>query len=116
MGHTLSDNRHGLVANAVVTLADGYAEREAAKAMVNDARQAQADPTRTITLGADKGYDAREFIEACQAMNVIPMWRKTSQAEARLCPMRLRKAKATRYRSKRESSSSKVWLGKTVGG
>ena len=32
MGHTLSDNRHGLVANAVVTLADGYAEREAAKA------------------------------------------------------------------------------------
>lgn len=72
MGHTLSDNRHGLVANAVVTLADGYAEREAAKAMVNDARQAQADPTRTITLGADKGYDAREFIEACQAMNVIP--------------------------------------------
>ncbi|MDZ7863188.1 IS5 family transposase [Acidovorax sp.] len=72
MGHTLNDNRHGLVANAVVTLADGYAEREAAKAMVNDARQAQADPTRTITLGADKGYDAREFIEACQAMNVIP--------------------------------------------
>lgn len=72
MGHTLSDNRHGLVANAVVTLADGYAEREAAKAMVNDARQAQADPTRTITLGADKGYDAREFIEACQAMNVTP--------------------------------------------
>ncbi|WP_462391259.1 IS5 family transposase [Acidovorax sp. Q11] len=72
MGHTLSDNRHGLVANAVVTLADGYAEREAAKAMVNDARQAQADPARTITLGADKGYDAREFIEACQAMNVIP--------------------------------------------
>lgn len=40
MGHTLSDNRHGLVANAVVTQADGYAEREAAKAMVNDARQA----------------------------------------------------------------------------
>lgn len=42
MGHTLSDNRHGLVANAVVTLADGCAEREAAGAMVNDARQAQA--------------------------------------------------------------------------
>ncbi|WCM86806.1 IS5 family transposase [Acidovorax sp. NCPPB 3576] len=72
MGHTLSDNRHGLVANAVVTLADGYAEREAAKAMINDARQAQADPMRTITLGADKGYDACEFIEACQAMNVTP--------------------------------------------
>ena len=56
----------------MVTLADGYAEREAAKAMINDARQAQSDPTQTVTLGADKGYDAREFIEACQAMNVIP--------------------------------------------
>lgn len=31
MGHTLSDNRHGLIDSAVVTLADGYAEREAAK-------------------------------------------------------------------------------------
>ncbi|ELW9773768.1 TPA: IS5 family transposase [Pseudomonas aeruginosa] len=72
MGHTLSDNRHGLIASALVTQADGYAEREAAKAMVNDARQAQADPTRTITLGADKGYDAREFIQACLAMNVLP--------------------------------------------
>ncbi len=37
MGHTLSDNRHGLVVSAVVTQADGYAEREAAKAMLNDA-------------------------------------------------------------------------------
>ena len=36
MGHTLTDNRHGLVVSAVVTQADGYAEREAAKAMIND--------------------------------------------------------------------------------
>ena len=31
MGHTLSDNSHGLIASAVVTTADGHAEREAAK-------------------------------------------------------------------------------------
>ena len=72
MGHTLSDNRHGLVANAVVTVADGHAEREAAKAMINDARQALDDPATTLTLGADKGYDAQEFIEALQEMNVTP--------------------------------------------
>lgn len=73
MGHTLTDNRHGLVVNAVVTHADGYAEREAAKAMVNDARQALPDHEPvTLTLGADKGYDAREFIEALQEMNVLP--------------------------------------------
>ena len=72
MGHTLSDNRHGLIANAMVMMADGYAEREAAKAMINDVRQAQDDPQREITLGADKGYDAAEFVQACQAMNVTP--------------------------------------------
>ena len=72
MGHTLTDNRHGLIVNARVTQADGYAEREAAKAMINDARQAHEDPDVSITLGADKGYDAKEFIEALQEMNVLP--------------------------------------------
>jgi transposase len=61
MGHTLSDNRHGLIASAVVTVADGYAEREAAKAMISDARQALGEPEREVTLGAD-----------CIAMNVTP--------------------------------------------
>jgi transposase len=70
MGHTLSDNRHGLIASAVVTTADGYAEREAAKAMIADAVQAKGDPDVEITLGADKGYDAEEFIKALQEMKV----------------------------------------------
>lgn len=72
MGHTLSDNRHGLIASAVVTTADGYAEREAVKVMISDARQALGDPEREITLGADKGYDAQEFIDTCIELGVTP--------------------------------------------
>lgn len=72
MGHTLTDNRHGLIVNAMVTTADGFAEREAAKAMINDARQAADHAQAEITLGADKGYDAKEFIDALQEMNIIP--------------------------------------------
>jgi IS5 family transposase len=72
MGHTPSDNRHGLIAKAMVTRADGHAEREVAKAMDSDARQALGDDEREVTLGADKGYDAKEFIEACLAMKVTP--------------------------------------------
>ncbi|ONM80858.1 DDE transposase [Pseudomonas aeruginosa] len=68
MGHTQADNRHGLIANARVTHADGYAEREAAKAMIGDARQ--ANPDGALTLGADKGYDAAEFVEALQEIGV----------------------------------------------
>ena len=72
MGHTLSDNRHGLIANAMVTTADGHAEREAAKVMINAAREAAGDEAINITLGADKGYDAKEFIDACLEMGVTP--------------------------------------------
>ncbi len=70
MGHTLTDNRHGLIVNARVTQADGHAEREAAKAMINDA--CQANPGTELTLGADKGYDAAEFVAALQELNVVP--------------------------------------------
>lgn len=70
MGHTLMENRNGLVVNAMVTQADGHAEREAAKAMMADARQVK--PEGEITLGADKGYDAAEFVEALQDMKITP--------------------------------------------
>ena len=57
----------------MLTQADGYAEREAAKAMINDAHQAlPGDEPITIALGADRGYDAKESIEALQEMNVLP--------------------------------------------
>ena len=71
MGHTLSDNRHGLIASAVVTTADGYAEREAAKVMIADAKQVAGENAQ-VTLGADKGYDAAEFIQALTDMKVVP--------------------------------------------
>ena len=72
VGHTLMDNRHGLISDTRVTQADGHCEREAAKAMIQKARAAIDAPEIEITLGADKGYDAKEFIEACVAMNVVP--------------------------------------------
>ncbi len=72
MGHTLSDNRHVLIASAVVITADGHPEREAAKVMINDARQSLCEPEREITLGADKGYDAQEFIDVCIELGVTP--------------------------------------------
>ncbi len=71
MGHTLSDNRQGLIANAMVSTADGHAEREAVKVMIHAACEAAHDDTISITLGADKGYGAKEFIDACQDMGVI---------------------------------------------
>lgn len=84
MGHTLMENRNGLVVNAMVTQADGYAEREAAKAMMANARQ--LNPDTEITLGADKGYDAAEFIEALQDMKVTPHVAQNKSGRASAVP------------------------------
>ncbi|MGO4813399.1 hypothetical protein AB4156_28060 [Cupriavidus sp. 2MCAB6] len=54
----------------MVTVADGRAEREATKVMVDDALQAAKDSDTAITPGADKSYDAAEFADASLEMNV----------------------------------------------
>jgi transposase len=84
MGHTLMENRNGLVVNAMVTKADGHAEREAAKTMVADARQ--ATPDVEITLGADKGYDAAEFVKALTDMKVTPHVAQNKSGRASAVP------------------------------
>jgi transposase len=69
LGHVLVENRNGLIAAATVTQADGYAEREAALLML---AAKQEDRSRRITVGADKAYDAKDFVAAVRALNVTP--------------------------------------------
>jgi transposase len=64
-GHVLMENRHGLAVGARVTLATGEAEREAAGTLVRRLRPG-------ATLGADKGYDARDFVAELRARGVTP--------------------------------------------
>ncbi len=68
MGHALMENRAGLVVDACLTPADGHAERVAALAMI----EPRADRPGRITLGADKGYDAEDFVNELRSMNVAP--------------------------------------------
>jgi transposase len=68
MGHGLMENRHGLLVDACLTLADGHAERVAALHMI----EARADRPRAITLGADKAYDCQDFVNELRSMKVTP--------------------------------------------
>jgi transposase len=70
LGHLLLENRHGLIANAVATQADGFAERDAALLMLH--QRWQASPGRHRTVGADKGYDVRDFVDTVRALNTTP--------------------------------------------
>jgi transposase len=70
LGHLLIENRHGLIADAMATIADGFGEREAATLMVHD--QWQRAPWHRRTLGADKGYDSFEFVELMRELGTTP--------------------------------------------
>jgi transposase/IS5 family transposase len=69
LGHALVENRNGLIAAAMATQADGYAEREAALTMLADKQKGRK---RRITVGGDKGYDAQDFVAEARALNVTP--------------------------------------------
>lgn len=67
MGHALVENRHGLLVDLRVSAATGYAEREVAIQMVNEHVHAER-----ATLGADRGYDTRDFVENCREIGITP--------------------------------------------
>ena len=69
LGHALVENRNGLIAAAIVTHADGYAERDAALLMLEKQQQ---ERTRRITVGADKAYDTEDFVRTVRDLQVTP--------------------------------------------
>lgn len=69
LGHVLVENRHGLIAAAMTTQADGVAERDAALLMLHRLQQGRS--TR-ITVGADKAYDAKDFVSTVRELRVTP--------------------------------------------
>ncbi len=68
LGHVLSDNRHGLVVHVQASTAHGTAERDVAAQMLADVLA----PGQRATVGADKGYDTRGFVQACRDIKVTP--------------------------------------------
>jgi len=67
-GHTLMENRSGLIVKTEVTTASGTAEREAATVMVKRLSRT----TRRITLGGDKGYDTKDFVKELRSLKITP--------------------------------------------
>jgi transposase len=67
VGHVLMENRHGLVVDAELTRASGHAERLAALAMLD--RLPTVGP---VTLAADRGFDAKDFVLELRERRVTP--------------------------------------------
>ena len=69
LGHTLVENRNGLIAAAMTTQADGRAERDAALLMLYELTRKRSG---RITTGADKAYDTRDFADTVRELGVTP--------------------------------------------
>ena len=67
LGHALMENRNGLLVDAELTRASGHAERLAALAMLD-----RLPTIGQATLGADKGFDAKEFVAELRERRVTP--------------------------------------------
>jgi transposase len=65
--HALIENRNGLLIDFQMDEANGTTERDSALDMLDVALSGQR-----ATVGCDKGYDTRDFVEGCRARNVTP--------------------------------------------
>ena len=67
VGHTVMDNRNGLIVKAAASLATGKAEREVATRLLD-----QLPGSSKKTVGADKNYGTAGFIAGCRAGKITP--------------------------------------------
>jgi hypothetical protein len=79
MGHTLMENRSGLVVQGDLTQADDHVDRRAALDMIH---RHSPGSTRQLTLGADKGFDAAEFVADLRQACVTPYVAQRSRYSA----------------------------------
>ena len=74
LGHVMMENRNGLIVDAMVTQADGLAERDAGLIMAYRRwrKNRRRGPRAPISVGADKAYDTRDFVETLRDMGIRP--------------------------------------------
>jgi transposase len=66
-GNVMIENRNGLVVDAELLKCSGTAERDAARMMIGS-----FEGDTPITVGADKGYDTKDFVKDLRQMNATP--------------------------------------------
>jgi transposase len=113
IGHGLMENRSGLIVDTRLTRVSGHAERLAALEMI----EPHGDRPRAVTLGADKGYDARDFVMELRELNVRPhVARNTSGRRSAIDRRTTRHAGyAASQRTRKRIEEAFGWI-KTVAG
>lgn len=114
IGHTLMENRSGLFVDARLTLVSGHAERLAALEMI-EARAGPDAGRRGVTLGADKGYDAADFVAGLREAGVTPHVAQKARSSAIDGRTTRHAGYRTSLRIRKRIKEGFGWL-KTIGG
>jgi transposase len=69
VGHAVTENRHGLLVDFLVTTASGTAECAVVPSVMDELRARQFHPE---TVGLDKGYDTRDLVARLRARHITP--------------------------------------------
>jgi len=69
-GHSLIENRNGLITQCELTQASGTAEREAGLRLL--AKERTRRGRGRMSVAADKGYDTRDFVAGVRALRATP--------------------------------------------
>jgi transposase len=107
LGHTLVENRSGLIVGTYLTEADGYAERDAALLMAYQKRRKSNKP---MTLGADKAYDTQDFVAALRDLKITPHVTQNDRNRTSALDRR-----TTRHTSYQISQAKRYWVEKPFG-
>jgi len=107
LGHTLVENRNGLIVGTYLTQADGHAERDAALLMVHQKRQRSSKP---MTLAADKAYDTQDFVGALRELKITPHVAQNDRHRRSAIDGR-----TTRHDSYQISQAKRYWVEKPFG-
>jgi transposase len=113
IGHGLMENRSGLILGTRLTRVSGHAERLAALDLIAP----HGDRPRAITLGADKGYDAKDFVMELRELNVRPHVAQNSSGRRSAIDRRTTRhpGYATSHRIRKRIEEAFGWI-KTVAG
>jgi transposase len=79
-GHSLTENRNGLIVDCELTEASGTCEREAGLRLL--ARQRRRSGRGRMSVGADRGYDVKDFVAGVRALRVTPHVARKKRASA----------------------------------
>lgn len=110
MTHALSENRNGLIVDVETTEANGRAEWEAARRMLE-----RSVKKRGATVGADKGYDTEAFVSGLERLGLRAHVARKSRGSAVDGRTARGKGYAMSLRRRKMIEEAFGWI-KTVGG